>query len=58
MSIIQQAAGAKHTEESKEKIRQFQTGRKKPPFTEEHRANLRKAQLAYQANRKLRLVSI
>ena len=52
MSIIQQSAGAKHTEESKEKIRQFQTGRKKPPFTEEHRANLRKAQLAYQAKKK------
>ena len=52
MSIIQQSLGAKHTEESKEKIRQFQTGRKKPTFTEEHRANLRKAQLAYQAKKK------
>lgn len=32
-----------HTEESKQKIREFQTGRPKPAFTEEHKAKIKKA---------------
>ena len=32
-----------HTEQSKQKIREFQTGRPKPAFTDEHKENIKKA---------------
>jgi hypothetical protein len=43
----QREVGARHTEESKERIRQAQTGKKKPPRSEEHKAALSKALKAY-----------
>lgn len=52
MSAAQKAIGARHTEESKQKIREFQTGRKKPEFTQEHRENLKRALREYWANKK------
>ena len=47
MSAIQRSIGARHTEESKELIRQAQIGKKKPPRSEEHKAALSKALKAY-----------
>ena len=49
----QKEVGARHTEESKELIRQAQTGRKKPPRSEEHKAALSKALKAYRASLKI-----
>lgn len=43
----QKAVGARHTDESKERIRRAQTGKKKPPRSEEHKAALSKALKAY-----------
>ena len=48
MSAVQQSLGKKHTDESKERIRQAQTGKKKPPRSEEHKAALSRALKAYQ----------
>lgn len=50
MSVAQKSRGKKHTDESKERIRQAQTGKKKPLRSEEHKAALRKALLAYRAS--------
>ena len=57
MSVAQKAAGSRHTNESKELIRQAQLGKKKPPRSEEHKAALSAALSAalkaYNQRRKL-----
>jgi hypothetical protein len=47
MKAAQRALNKTQTEEAKERIRQAQTGKKKPPRSDEHRAALSKALKAY-----------